>query len=97
MFNGTCCGRNNWVKGDPFKLGPDFAKTAEIENKDPKTGMCNAAATLNFGKVAIGGTKGDDVNVGEYLKFNWDNEEWARPYFVQTMGKVPLDQAPKDF
>lgn len=31
MFNGTCCGRTNWVKGDPFKLGTDWAATAKFQ------------------------------------------------------------------
>jgi len=59
--------------------------------------MCNAAATLDFGKVPVGAKSGSKVNVGEYLKHNWDTEEWARPYFVQTMGKMSLEDAPKDF
>jgi len=59
--------------------------------------MCNAAATLNFGKIPIGGMSGNDVNIAEYLKHNWNTEEWARPYFIQTMGNIPMDKAPKDF
>ena len=97
MFNGTCCGRSDFVKGDPYKLGGDWAKVADLQATDPKVGNCNAAATLNFGKIPTGGMKGNEINIGEYLKFNWDTEDWARPYFVSTMGKVPLDKAPKDF
>jgi hypothetical protein len=97
MFNGTCCGRTDFVKGDPYLLGADWAATADAQNADPTSGMCNAAATLDFGNIPTGGNQGDFVNIAAYLKHNWDNEEWARPYFVQTMGSIPLESAPTDF
>jgi hypothetical protein len=97
MFNGTCCGRTDFVKGDPYLLGTDWSKTADSQNSDPSSGMCNAAATLDFGNVPTGGMQGDNVNIAAYLKHNWDNEEWARGYFVQTMGSVKLEDAPEDF
>jgi len=30
MFNGTCCGRTEWVNMDPYKLGGDWTKTADF-------------------------------------------------------------------
>jgi len=56
MFNGTCCGRNDFIKGDPYRLGADWAATADFQNANPEMGMCNAAATLDFGMVPYGGT-----------------------------------------
>lgn len=58
-------------------------------------GMCNAAETLNFGQVPVGGTEGVNVNIGDYLRDFWNNG--GRPYFVQTMGNIPLDSASEDF
>lgn len=97
MFNGTCCGRTDFVKGDPYRLGSDWAMTADVQNSDPSMGMCNAAATLDFGNVPVGGMSGSTVNIADYLRHNWNTEDWARPYFVSTMGSVPMDQAPEDF
>ena len=33
------------------------------------------------------------------ITYNWDSEDWARDYFVSTMGNPPmsLEEAPKDF
>lgn len=37
------------------------------------------------------------MNVANYLRHNWNTEDWARGYFVQSMGNVPMEEAPEDF
>lgn len=35
MFNGTCCGRTDFIRGDPYRLGGDWQMTVDFQNNNP--------------------------------------------------------------